>query len=269
MKITQEQKEILEAGTFEWNIYKLPDIQLDRKMYKLINDILNTLWGKWKTRVWHIFQGEQEDLENALKEVLEKWETETLAEIKKRFQFYPTPEIVAKKLVELAEINENDNVLEPSAGQGAISDEILKTKYNKIVLFELDIKNITILKDKYNVNSGLIDVADNRGTYSEEYKMNIYQGDFLDNSLNKEHFNKIIMNPPFSKNQDVKHILEAYSLLNDWWRIVAIAPSNLLDKTTKLHQKLKELDIEKIELPEWSFKEAWTTTWTCILIINK
>jgi 16S rRNA G1207 methylase RsmC len=43
--------------------------------------------------------------------------------------------------------------------------------------------------------------------------MNIYQGDFIENRLNKNYFHKIIANPPFSKNQDVKHILKMYELL--------------------------------------------------------
>jgi 16S rRNA G1207 methylase RsmC len=37
--------------------------------------------------------------------------------------------------------------------------------------------------------------------------------DFLD--YNDETFDKIIANPPFSKSQDVKHILHMYELLNE------------------------------------------------------
>jgi 16S rRNA G1207 methylase RsmC len=38
--------------------------------------------------------------------------------------------------------------------------------------------------------------------------------DFL--SLDERSFDKIIANPPFSKSQDVKHILHMYELLADW-----------------------------------------------------
>jgi len=37
--------------------------------------------------------------------------------------------------------------------------------------------------------------------------------DFLD--YNDENFDKIVANPPFSKSQDVKHILHMYELLNE------------------------------------------------------
>ena len=77
------------------------------------------------------------------------------------------------------------------------------------------------------------------------------------------------MNPPFQKNQDVKHILKAYTHLRDWWKIVAIAPVWILSKTTKLHEELKALNPELIELEAWDFKESWTMIKTCILIINK
>lgn len=42
----------------------------------------------------------------------------------KSHQYYPTPDNLAELAVALAEIEENDNVLEPSAGQGGIADKI-------------------------------------------------------------------------------------------------------------------------------------------------
>ena len=41
---------------------------------------------------------------------------------KKKFQFFATPDNLAKQLVDMAEIGPEDRVLEPSAGQGAIAD---------------------------------------------------------------------------------------------------------------------------------------------------
>src|SRR4051812_12951690 len=40
--------------------------------------------------------------------------------IQNEFQFFPTPDALADRLVKLARIGINDKVLEPSAGQGAI-----------------------------------------------------------------------------------------------------------------------------------------------------
>jgi 16S rRNA G1207 methylase RsmC len=41
----------------------------------------------------------------------------------------------------------------------------------------------------------------------------VSQDDFL--NFKEMKFDKFIMNPPFSKSQDVKHILKAYELLNE------------------------------------------------------
>ena len=82
-------------------------------------------------------------------------------------------------------------------------------------------------------------------------------------------FDKIIANPPFSKSQDVKHILHMYELLNEWWRIVSIASSSIKTREWKLYDELRALNPEFIELPEWSFKESWTLVNTVIVLINK
>ena len=251
MKITENIKNILEQWEFKENVYLLPDIQLDRKDYQEVNKVLVSLWGKWKTRVWHIFTWTQEELEWALFEVLEKWETVTLDEIKKQFQYFPTPKFLAENLIAELEIKENDIILEPSAWQWAISDLIIK---NKKTLVELKEDNFNILKEKefYNDDCRVI----NR--------------DFLDCYIKDLwKFNKIIANPPFSKNQDVKHILHMYDLLEEWGRIVSIAWSWIQTKETKYHKELMKLNPEFIQVEEWAFKESWTMVNTVIVIINK
>jgi 16S rRNA G1207 methylase RsmC len=82
---------------------------------------------------------------------------------------------------------------------------------------------------------------------SKKYKMNIYQGDFLSMDFNK--FHKIIMNPPFAKSQDVKHILHAYSLLLEGGILVSVASSSIQWREGKLYDELKALDPEFLELP--------------------
>jgi hypothetical protein len=54
-------------------------------------------------------------LEEAIQDIIESGECETLKETIKKFQFFPTPNDVAEYLVELAELKETDTVLEPSA----------------------------------------------------------------------------------------------------------------------------------------------------------
>lgn len=265
MKLTTEQLEILKNGKIEENRFYL-QWQLDRKQYVSINEILETIglkWNRWKKA--HIIDWfTQEDLENAINDVIETWEVETLKETIKKFQFYPTPKEVAEYLVELAEININDTVLEPSAWLWNISDVIIENKPFKLLhLVEID-------KEKYD-KLKLIEIPN---------KINISNCDFLnfrDKGLLGSYiweqmdlkFDKIIANPPFSKSQDVKHILHMYELLNEWWRIVSIASSSIQTREGKLYDELRALNPEFIELPEWSFKESWTLVNTVIVVINK
>lgn len=255
MKLTQEQIKILKEGKIEENKFYL-QWQLDRKQYININEILETIWLKWnRWKKAHIIDDfSQEDLENAINDVIETWEVETLKETIKKFQFYPTPKEVAEYLVELAEIKENESILEPSAWLWNIA-EIIREKYtdNKwalysdLILCELDSNKCSELLNKSFV---------------------VYEWDFL-NYTPEFRFNKIIANPPFSKSQDVKHILHMYKLLSEWWRIVSIASSSIKTREWKLYDELKNLNPEFIELPEWSFKESWTLVNTVIVVINK
>lgn len=265
MRLTQEQIRILQEGKIEENRFYLQS-QLDRKQYVNINEVLETIglkWTKWKKA--HIIEWfSQEELENAINDIIENWEVETLKETIKKFQFYPTPKEVAEYLVELAEIKEYETVLEPSAWQWAILQTIINRskhlKYIDLFAIELNIDNLKILKDKFNIRQ----ILNEDFLYFTHTKIN---KDWQQIILNK--FDKIIANPPFSKSQDVKHILHMYELLNEWWRIVSVASLSIQTREWKLYDELRALNPEFIELPAWSFKESWTMVNSVIVVINK
>jgi len=248
MKLTQEQLNILENWEIEWNKFYL-QWQLDRKQYVDINKVLETIWLKWnrKEKAHIIRWFTEEELKDSIQEIIEIWEVETLEEIKKRFQFYQTPEEIAKYLVKLADIQPSDYILEPSAGQWAIAKYFPK---------ENDISLVEFNKDNYKVLKENIDFTDD-----------INNEDFLE--YKSTSFDKIIANPPFSKSQDVKHILHMYDLLKIWWRIVSIASNSIQTRYWKSYNMLMELNPKFIDLPEWSFKESWTLVNTVIVIIDK
>lgn len=245
MKLTQDQIRILQEGRIEENRFYL-ESQLDRKQYVNINEVLEAIglkWTKWKKA--HIIEWfTQEQLEEAINDVIETGEVETLKETIKKFQFYSTPKKVAEYLVELADIKENDMVLEPSAWLWNIADEIFTWS---ITVCELDTNKCNTLVDKWYCH--------------------IINEDFL--TYNWQCFDKIIANPPFSKSQDVKHILHMYELLNKWWRIVSVASSSIKNREWKLYDELKSLNPEFIELPAGSFKDSWTMINSVIVVINK
>ena len=251
MIIKDNIKDILKQWTIQDNMYFLPKIQLDRKDYIECNSILEVLWLKWnKWKKAHILTEEIEDLEEALNDIIDNWEVETIKEYKKRFQAFYTPKEVAEYLVQLADIKENDYVVEPSAWDWAIVKVILEQNpahLYKLVVNELEVNRYNELKQITWIND-------------------LYNEDFLDCTFPAD---KFIANPPFSKSQDVKHILHMYELLNEWWRIVSVASSSVQWREWKLYDELRALNPEFIELPEWSFKEIWTMVNTVIVVINK
>lgn len=119
--ITDFQRNILENSIIEWNKLFL-NTQLTFKEYREIKTILELLGGKWiRWMKCHVFKTEtlQEDLE----EIIELWE---IINVKKLLQQYYTQKKLAEELVSRADIKTTDKVLEPSAWQWALVDEILK-----------------------------------------------------------------------------------------------------------------------------------------------
>ncbi len=240
MKLTQDQIRILSEWKIEWNKFFL-QWQLDRKQYTSINEVLETIGLKWNRKEKaHIFDWEM--LEEAIADIIDSGECETLRETIKKFQFFPTPREVAEYLVELAELKETDHILEPSAGEWHISDCIPRERLTTI---ELDFSKCEILLKKWYtpINS-----------------------DFL---THRWEWDKIIMNPPFSKSQDVKHILHAYSLLTDGGILVSVASSSITTRQGSFYDELRSLNPEIIELPEGSFRESGTLVNTVIIKITK
>jgi len=116
--------------------------------------------------------------------------------------FFPTPVSVVARMLEAADIREGDRVLEPSAGIGSIADEINSSCPNTaLIVCELrhSLVEILLLKGYATVH-----------------------GDFLEEFKAGELFDKVLMNPPFERRQDEKHVRRAYELLKDGGRLVAI-----------------------------------------------
>lgn len=246
MKLTTDQIQILEEWRIEGNKFYLQS-QLDRKQYLSINEVLETIGLKWNRKEKaHIFDGEM--LDDALSEIIETWEVTTLKETIKKFQFYPTPREVVEYLIGLADLEDWNSILEPSAWKWAIAK--LLPKNSNITLVELNQECYECLKNDPEIETD-----------------DIVNMDFLEYSSTG--FDRIIMNPPFSKSQDVKHILHAYSMLKKWGVLVSVASSSIQYRTGALYESLKDLDPDFVELPEGSFKESGTMVNSVIVVLRK
>lgn len=243
MKIEKDILNILDKCKVEGNILYLPEIQLDRSTYESVNKVLVNIGGKWNRKAkGHIFSENPTDLVENLILVGE------VSDMKKEFQYFPTPKTIAEKMIEMAAIMPNDRLLEPSAGQGAIAE--LFPKENPCVVIELNERNSKVLRDK---------------------GFGVHTKDFLE--VNDMVVDKIIMNPPFSKQQDITHILHAFDVLNEGGTLVSIVSESSFFRENKKSIEFREFlarnNAEIIDLPEGTFKESGTMIKTRIVKIKK
>jgi hypothetical protein len=240
MKITEDVLTVLSAGNTVGNAYFLPAGQLDRAMYTKVNKVLEAAGGKWDRKAKaHIFPN---DAETRMDEIIVSGEVDIP---KDEFEFFPTPTKVVERVHELADIRPDMAILEPSAGRGALLNGLFKVEVTAI---EKMPANVKFLKDHL--------VADQ-----------VIHADFLAVEPDPV-YDRVIMNPPFSKRQDIKHVMHALKFLMPGGKLVAIMSAGVDFRTDKLTTEFRDL-IDHIErLPEGSFKDSGTMVNTVIVVIN-
>lgn len=240
-------EDVLQQCRVEENVVKLPDIQLDRKVYLQVKKALELIGGKWKGGkvAGFVFANNPSDL-------LSQVAGGEKRNLKKEFQFFATPENLANKLVAMAQINANDSILEPSAGQGAIVKAINNVCHISPDCYELMDVNTAILN-----KSGL--------------NFNLLGSDFFKHG--SKTYSKIIANPPFTKNQDIDHLKEMFEVLKPGGRLVCITSESWTygsqKKQVAFRNWLDELDAYIIDIEKGAFKESGTMVGGKIVIVNK
>jgi len=156
---------------------------------------------------------------------------------KKLDGFFPTPKPIISRMLELADIQPGDHILEPSAGKGDILDMIrLHHPESEITAIER--------------NGTLFDVLEAKGHAVERSDFLEHQGDY----------NRIIMNPPFEKNSDITHIRHAYNLLTPNGKLIAIMSEGPFfrndSQATEFRNWLDEAGGESEQLPDDAFNNA-------------
>lgn len=252
-KIPDNILSILGECRVEGNTLFLPEGQLDRPVYQAVNKVLENIGGKWNRKAQgHVFaDGDPADLLDA---VLLTGET---VDLKKQFQFFPTPRPVAEKMCELAELDDTCIVLEPECGKGDLADVIYEVGVKELVGLELNQDMEKYLSGKpYATLTGI---------------------DFLefvkdDPSITKP-WTRIVMNPPFSRQQDIDHILTAYNILAPGGILVSIVSESPFFRQNKKSADFRELldkhEAEIIPLDEGAFKESGTMVRTRIIKLRK
>lgn len=231
---------VLSGCRVEGSVVFLPPEQLERKLYTRVNDVLTALGGTWNRKAkGHIFANDPaETFDNAI--VTGRFDRPA------DFGFFPTPPAVVEQLIDLADLHTGMHVLEPSAGHGAIADAVNAAGCN-VVCVELQAANCSVLRAK---------------------GYEVHQGDFLTRATD-DLYDRVVMNPPFSRQQDIDHVRHAHAALKPGGLLVSVMGAGIefrQDRKTVAFRELVEAVGGSIDaLPEGSFKVSGTNVRTVVV----
>lgn len=240
MRVENEVLAVLSAAQMDGSALKLVG-QLDRKLYERTNKVLEAAGGKWNRKAKaHVFPGDAAD---AMEQIILSGEVT----VPQNFGFFPTPRKIAERVIEVADLEPGLAVLEPSAGTGSLAAHALLAGC-EVDCVELLEKNVNLL-------------------CSTPYRT-VVQGDFLQQAA-KRAYDRVVMNPPFAKQDDIKHVLHALKFLKPGGRLVSVMSAGVLFRENRLTTEFRALvnarggEIE--ELDEGAFKEAGTMVRTVLV----
>lgn len=220
--------------------------QLDRKMYERTNKVLEAAGGKWNRKTKsHIFDDEAA---TRVDQIILTGEVEIP---KDEFNFFPSPPSVVARLMELADVQHGMKVLEPSAGKGAIAYACANAGAT-VDCYELMESNFLTL-------------------YGDSRLGVVRHMDFLTQTPEKL-YERVVMNPPFLKQADIRHVLHAVNFLKPGGLLVSVMAASVTFRDNKLTQDFRDLIFHRggnIELlPNGAFKESGTMVRSVIVTLQ-
>ncbi len=173
-------------------------------------------------------------------------------------QLFPTPPELAERVIDEAVIESHHRVLEPSAGTGALVHAVLADGFTGQIL-------------AIECNGQLVDGMRNRFSIQrDEERVTVIGCDFLAITPQPEpqgvgQFDRIVMNPPFERGADLKHMKHAFRFLKDGGRMVAICAQRA--ETQEWAETVGGGTYEP--LPDGSFSEQGTNVRTALVVIDR
>lgn len=239
VRLDDVTRSILMRSKIEGNNLTLPE-QLPRDQYDKVMVAIKAAGGKWnRAKGCHIFPHD-------VRETLDiKEDTVEVVNVQQTMQSFYTPAALACKLVELSDVVSGDKVLEPSAGKGALLEAVIAHGVfrSDITAVDIDLK----VKKTLQLLCGSLVMAD-----------------FLQlDPVNFPKFDKVVMNPPFSRGDDIKHILHARKFLKPGGTLVAICADG-----SRQEEFLNPLSTHWEEIPAGTFAASGTQIRTILLRID-
>jgi len=241
-KITSDIAQILGDVSFneDGTIATLPG-QLDRDTYDTVNKLLQMMGGAWKkNKGGHVFDRDVRVLFRTCMDNL------LVPDFKKARQAFYTPDDVALEIVGQHWV-EGIRILEPSAGGGALARACRHHGASSVFCYEIDPFECDNLRSQ---------------------GLEVEQRDFLTVEPERR-YDMVVMNPPFSKGADYRHVDHALKFIVPHGRLVSIvSPSFNVLKLQEYARTYGYQSVRVEELEAGTFKESGTGIATQVLIIR-
>ena len=129
------------------------------------------------------------------------------------FGYFPTPPPIVQRMIRLADLKPGMRVLEPSAGRGAIAKP-LAALGNAVDCVELLDDNALAIK-------------------ADGYAATLTVDDFLSMPATPT-YERVVMNPPFGRQADIRHVLHAHRFLKPGGLLVSVMSNAVTFRTNRL-----------------------------------
>lgn len=217
---------------------------LNRKDYLDLNKVLEACGGKWnRSYQAHVFQDDPAEVLDTVMLTGEYFDK------KKSFDQFDSPHAVVDFVLDRAEIEVQGTLtLEPSAGLGYLATEAAR-RGGAVDCYEIDPQRANILRENPMVKS-------------------VQEADFM-TVMPRRIYERVVMNPPFSKQQDIDHVLHALKFLDHGGILVSVMSAGVLfrdnRKTKEFRALIEELGGVFEKLPDGAFSVAGTNVASVIL----
>lgn len=232
-RISPDVEAVIRRSQITGNQLVLPE-QLSRPLYEAVNKVLANAGGKWNRKARaHVFPGDPlSNLGLAL-------ETGISINVQQEKQAFYTPRALADRMAFIGDVK-GKVVLEPSAGEGALAEACHAAGATRVHCFEKDEAAARVLAAK-----GFAVAVCDFLTVPPEVNFQ---------------YDRVIMNPPFAKRQDIAHILHAQRFLKLDGILIAICANGPVQQ-----KLLRPLASFWTPLPAGSFAPAGTNVNTAML----
>jgi predicted RNA methylase len=195
-KLTDRQRELLSVITVGGdNIARFP-AEPRIPDWKALKDVMVALGGKWKKSDGFAFEEDVDATE------LVRCARETGEIVDPRAaDLFETSEELAALLADRLELKSGMHVLEPSAGRGALIRAVRRAEP----------KAILTVVEALEQNSKALDTCIRWNTDDVVLFDDFLRVDFEKSGIGK--FDRVAMNPPFSKRADIHHVIHAFDCL--------------------------------------------------------